>query len=639
MSLKTRFLTIALACTASAFSIAVACENCGGTEPALDGSADAPLDKVRLDVQSTPDAGDACVVVDSDWPGYQRYKAFGACARVDVPVDAGVLPALQWVTCKSGRPSCFEIAITWAGTGYGQFFGVALVGRDAQFKPAKLLLDIAPAPTQEETCLYDFTTLLPITSWRYAGNLPTDVGAWPRASANATALIGISNANAVIIGTGTLVDMLAGTGLSTMPTSIVPFGTGPQFEDISDTTFAFDTGGSGLVNRVAVGTQNYVVGHSAALLSRPVVHGDDVYAYANQGLDGWSRYYRVDVDGGVVDFANKPQHLISGLAADAVNVYWVDAYGAAQPTAAQPTTELWVAPYSADWTMALGGAQKLATISATRASNAVAFNGYSGWATRCRRYLGSARLGWCDRASDARTRQTIQQCGICRWCCCVGDRGFCDGRWKSRGRWCCVREARLFTLATGSRYAPIARRRATGRRGPGTQLARLDVPPEHFADLLSRFSQSLTYPAGALRAMTVLDAHERDRRRLRSCGACTGTDLGCRAPRANARAAPAAVAPRLELRANALDHLNESPLERGIARRDIDAPMVLNSNHVRTVWRDHDLIVVVVGRTSHQMDFAALGGEPLHSVVEVALGHHSRKACQRMAVDAGQYRT
>ena len=41
----------------------------------------------------------------------------------------------------------------------------------------------------------------------------------------------------------------------------------------------------------------------------------------------------------------------------------------------------------------------------------------------------------------------------------------------------------------------------------GRQLARLGVPAEHFADLVSRFPQSSTHPHGQLRARKVLEAH------------------------------------------------------------------------------------------------------------------------------------
>lgn len=50
----------------------------------------------------------------------------------------------------------------------------------------------------------------------------------------------------------------------------------------------------------------------------------------------------------------------------------------------------------------------------------------------------------------------------------------------------------------------------------GKQLAGLGVPPEHFADLLSRFPQSSTHPAGRLRAKTVIDAHAKQAEKMRS---------------------------------------------------------------------------------------------------------------------------
>jgi hypothetical protein len=169
-----------------------------------------------------------------------------------------------------------------------------------------------------------------------------------------------------------------------------------QFDDISDTTYAFDTGATGHVDRVPVGTTNYVVGTApGAPLSKPVVHGDDVFAYANQGTDGWARYYRVNADGSVVDFINKPQHYMSALAADAQWIYWVDAYGATAPNGAQPTTELWFAPYTNDPTTLSSTATKLGVISATR-GDAVAFNGY--WAG----LLGVNDI-WIARAADGTT--------------------------------------------------------------------------------------------------------------------------------------------------------------------------------------------------------------------------------------------
>ncbi|HEX4515922.1 MAG TPA: hypothetical protein VH054_20375 [Polyangiaceae bacterium] len=150
------------------------------------------------------------------------------------------------------------------------------------------------------------------------------------------------------------------------------------------------------MDRVPIGTTNYVVGTATgALLSKPLVRGDDVFAYANQGTDGWARYYRVNPDGSVVDFINKLQHFMSALAADTSWIYWVDAYGATSPSGAQPTTELWSAPYTSDLATLQSTGKMLAVISATR-GDAVAFNGY--WAG----LLGVNDI-WIARAADGTT--------------------------------------------------------------------------------------------------------------------------------------------------------------------------------------------------------------------------------------------
>ena len=50
----------------------------------------------------------------------------------------------------------------------------------------------------------------------------------------------------------------------------------------------------------------------------------------------------------------------------------------------------------------------------------------------------------------------------------------------------------------------------------GRQLARLGIPPHHFADLLRQYPQSSTHPAGQRRAEAVLDAWESERRKSAS---------------------------------------------------------------------------------------------------------------------------
>lgn len=49
----------------------------------------------------------------------------------------------------------------------------------------------------------------------------------------------------------------------------------------------------------------------------------------------------------------------------------------------------------------------------------------------------------------------------------------------------------------------------------GRQLARLGVPPDHFADLLRRFPESPTHPRGELRAATLLKAHAEEAAKMR----------------------------------------------------------------------------------------------------------------------------
>jgi hypothetical protein len=333
----------------------------------------------ELEAEAGPDF-DACVAKASDWPGWVRYSPLhDPCARVDVPADASVIPPLIWVPCATGRSNCLEMPTPWPSGGAGRgWFSRVQVGKDSQQQPQQLALTVLYGSDGAAVFIYDFTTSAALTAWRSGVSLPTDTLANVTVAATVAELQLRPSVGQPTYANGSLASLLAGKNLAAVPTSVIPVSEVPQYDDISETTYAFGVEPEGTLNRVATGTNNYVVGRVPKLnFTLPMVRTDDVFGYVFTGSDGWPQYYRLEADGGVSQFLAVHQHVMSGLAADGQYVYWIDSYGNTTMLANQPYNNLWYAPYSDDPSVVAASAKQLAALDGP-ASSALAFGGY--WA-------------------------------------------------------------------------------------------------------------------------------------------------------------------------------------------------------------------------------------------------------------------
>jgi hypothetical protein len=310
------------------------------------------------------------------WPGWITYPGVSQpCSGVYVAGDASVVPTLSWVACKTGRAACLEMSTPWPPGGAGDgWFGRVQVGTDMSQQPKRVTLTVFYGYGGAAEFVYDLGSSQALAGWGYNGQTTVNLTA---ASSNAELQL-LPSTDVETLGGGTLEQLRSGEHLGVVPASVLPPGTGLQYDQISDTTYAFGVALVGSVVRTSIGTMDYVVARVPKLnLSMPVVRGDDVFAYVLVGSEAWPQYYRVDPDGGVSLFLSNSQHYLSGLAADGQNLYWMDSYGNTTMYVDQPNNNLWYAPYSADPTSVAATAHVLAVIPA-QGAQAVAFNGY--WA-------------------------------------------------------------------------------------------------------------------------------------------------------------------------------------------------------------------------------------------------------------------
>ena len=382
-----------LICALLALAVAlcvVGTSNCGGNETADAGNeAPPPKDVQRLDVADanqvdvstdapycTPDGG-----ATHDWQGYTRVVALDPCCKIDSADDASAsFAAIQWITCKSGRPSCQELNPTWRSDGIQSYFVGFNVTSDATNTPSLLELHIFINSATYGQVIAPFQGSNALASWQIgtgcalAATRPSaGVGQSITLAANASAVPFFRYAS------GTPQTLTSAPTFTVIPTTTVPANEILQEGTASLSTFAATEAYGGKILRLPMDGGPFATGSIPQdALSVPLIIGNDVIAQSHvANSSGWAREVVVHDDGTTVVLREVVNTNVSDFATDGTNLYWQQTHGGATPGSYQPQGEIWYAPVTTDPTTLANTAQILASpITGGITDNAVAFGGY-----------------------------------------------------------------------------------------------------------------------------------------------------------------------------------------------------------------------------------------------------------------------
>jgi hypothetical protein len=329
--------------------------------------------------------GDAGVV--SDWPGWVRPPGIEACCEFDVPgPDAGA-PSMSWHACATEFTGCQE----WLPAGPlvpGQPAALILqatASRDSIGNSEMLHLemnDLGNLSGVLQDLFFDISSGIALGGWRVNG-----LGLNDGTSNCVTYSTPVGDSVALAwqnwftfdmgLAYGTPAELMAGPGFISVPPN--PRDTA-RYWGASATTYAFDTAFTAVVTRIPIATD---IATSTPSCAPPLVFdfvaGDDVFAHLNDG-SAWRTEYLVHADGSVALYRARADGHVSAFATDGTTMFWVESYGASDPTAVPTNFDVYAAPYTSDAATLDASATKVASYADPAAIPrlAVAFGGIYG---------------------------------------------------------------------------------------------------------------------------------------------------------------------------------------------------------------------------------------------------------------------
>jgi hypothetical protein len=236
-----------------------------------------------------------------------------------------------------------------------------------------------------EQDLYDVVSGMPIGAWR-GDNTTGGYACFTRALlGQSTVTIDGEPPNGMFVANGTPQTMITAPAFQRYS----PRLSGVQEEYTSDSVFAFDMEGAGVVARTGIGSAILVRSPAGAPpLLLAMVEGQDVLAYSESGTAGWGQLYVLRDDGTLPLLRSNAQAHVATPASDGARLYWTETYGAMDTTTQQIRTELWSAPYTADPAQLASTAVRFAVIpKTTMPIAAIAFGGLFALGTRTAVYV------------------------------------------------------------------------------------------------------------------------------------------------------------------------------------------------------------------------------------------------------------
>jgi hypothetical protein len=350
--------------------LVIAVARCSGGDDDPIGTADAGPDRKRPDASAADASIDASAIdsdasctpdggVSHDYPGYTRVDAIDRCCQIDVPDDlVASAPQWGWEPCKSGRPSCDEFKVSWTNPDSSRHFAYA-----RRFGSAAPVLEMAiwRGTGQVDDLVYDMTSGAPLKS-RRVNQLSGCLVCSPSTSSEVIPIAFVRR-EAFRLGreardSGPMLDAT----YETIPSPVVvPLAENISAYAISDSVLALEVGPPGSIVLGPIGGP-FVRTPPNQILQTPFVFGNLVIAINEHGNAGFSRAYKVELNGTVTSYISKPATHIYGVTTDGSRIYWVEASGDPNYTVPPTVCELWSSPYSEDATVLAQGATKLANL-------------------------------------------------------------------------------------------------------------------------------------------------------------------------------------------------------------------------------------------------------------------------------------
>lgn len=300
----------------------------------------------------------------TDWPGWQRLPGLEPCCTVDRPVDLGAAgPPLTWRPCGEASVGCTELAnIPPRGSGISPFIRKAHVTHDARGQPAVLDIRWALNPTEDATqdTIFDVQSGRVIAALRENGNNgPTCFAMLDVALAHGALLTQSDLTRNVAVARGTLTELTTTPSFQCVFTTM-PGGTFPGTTAISDTAYAFELAGSGVIARTAASSNALVYSDGHPYLNLDFIEGDQVFARSDESLF-WQEY-TVLPDGNTVLYRNVGNRHVTAFRTDGTTMFWIESYGNPDPNGIPTTFEAWAAPYTPDSATLAATAVRIANV-------------------------------------------------------------------------------------------------------------------------------------------------------------------------------------------------------------------------------------------------------------------------------------
>jgi hypothetical protein len=280
-----------------------------------------------------------------------------ACCILDSPTNlGGSIPQLTWHECASATgvtadayAGCGE-ADGFDGTDAAPVLFDLEVSLDSGGRPELILLGRAidePNSGDAEYEVYDFGSGRPLAAWRnkIAPSISSCIVLTDVANSIETIAASLYGPGDVLYASGPPA-ALVGTA-EFLRLRGVPWQLAVQKHGTSSTTFAFDLAPAGIVDRVRIGAS--LVGTTAGRGGPPIffdfAHKEDVFAATGSG---WTSEYVVGADGTPAVLRGVENRHVLGFATDGDTLFWLEAFGGADPVALPLKFEVWAAPYTTD---------------------------------------------------------------------------------------------------------------------------------------------------------------------------------------------------------------------------------------------------------------------------------------------------
>ncbi len=286
----------------ASWALAAACADCDNHDihPIRDGGEAGVIADARKDtLADAPDPGACDGGPGEDWPGWRRLVEFDPCCPIDIPINVEKeLAPFAWKPCETGTPNCQQLDVPkYLANGEGALRGTR-VSTDGRYVE---LARFANTDHDSEKDVYDVQQAQPVGAWRSLGKSYCSAG--PFLGSKKIAILadrGIPpNQIDTAFAHGSLPQVLTQPAFAHLSPPVQTLLTDIGFVSISDSLITFDVRPAFRVVRLQPGDTGYVKTPVDPPLLYPHAHDTDVFAWNEKGTDGWSREFRVNLDGRV----------------------------------------------------------------------------------------------------------------------------------------------------------------------------------------------------------------------------------------------------------------------------------------------------------------------------------------------------